>query len=157
MSEAQATPPATAEAGPQETPEQTIAGLREALSRANNEAKENRLKASELDKLKAEQMTALERAQAAADEASKSASQAVAEALRWRVAAKHGISADDAETFLTGTDEEALTRQAERLQALAAATAGTPKPDLSQGGQGSALPLNSDGLEQALRSKLGIA
>ena len=49
-----------------------------------------------------------------------------------------------------------LTRQAERLAALNTATSATPKPDLTQGGQGGAPALNSDGLEEALRSKLGI-
>lgn len=38
-----------------------------------------------------------------------------ATALRWQVASAHGISAEDAELFLTGTDKEALTAQAKRL------------------------------------------
>ena len=37
------------------------------------------------------------------------------DALRSRVQAKFGIGADDADLFLTGTDEETLTRQAQRL------------------------------------------
>lgn len=40
---------------------------------------------------------------------------AKAEALRYRVATKHGISDEDAELFLTGADEETLGRQAQRL------------------------------------------
>jgi hypothetical protein len=154
------TPKQVAEAAsqgkPGESPEQTIAALREALSKANSEAKDNRLKASEFDKLQQERMSELERAQAATAEAQKAAEQAAAEALRWRIAAKHGISDDDAETFLTGTDEASLTRQAERLSAIAAVTPATPKPDLTQGGSGNPPALNSDGLEQALRNKLGI-
>ena len=35
--------------------------------------------------------------------------------LRARIQAKHSISDDDAELFLTGNDEETLTRQAEAL------------------------------------------
>jgi len=35
--------------------------------------------------------------------------------LRSDIAARHGISADDRDLFLTGTDEETLTAQAERL------------------------------------------
>lgn len=35
--------------------------------------------------------------------------------LRSDVAAKHGISAEDRDLFLTGTDQETLTKQAERL------------------------------------------
>ena len=139
-----------------ETPEQTIAALREALAKANGEAKENRLKAKQLDEIKRSQMSELEQATAAAEENRRAAEQARAEALRWRVAAKHGISDEDADTFLTGTDEETLIRQAERLASLSSKSGNTPKPDRSQGGSGQAQALNGDGLEQALRSKLGI-
>lgn len=158
------TPKAVAEAAPQgkerdETPEQTIEALRAALAKANAEAKDNRLKASEFDKLQQERMTELERAQAQAQAAQQSAEKAAAEALRWRIAAKHGISDEDAETFLLGTDEETLTRQAQRLAAMNAASAAptTPKPDRTQGGSGATVALNGDGLEQALKDKLGIA
>jgi hypothetical protein len=41
--------------------------------------------------------------------------EATATALRLRIAAKHGIAEEDADLFLTGTDEETLTRQAKRL------------------------------------------
>lgn len=47
--------------------------------------------------------------------AEEAAAKAQLEALRFRVATKHGISDEDAELFLTGTDEKALTAQAERL------------------------------------------
>lgn len=40
-------------------------------------------------------------------------------ALRARIQAKHGISDEDAAVFLTATDEATLTKQAERLAALA--------------------------------------
>lgn len=39
------------------------------------------------------------------------------EALVFRISAAHGIGDEDAELFLTGSDEETLTRQAERLVA----------------------------------------
>jgi hypothetical protein len=39
------------------------------------------------------------------------------EALKRRVQAAHGISDEDAELFLTGSDEESLTAQAKRLAA----------------------------------------
>jgi len=42
-------------------------------------------------------------------------SAAEARALRSDIAAKHGISAEDRDLFLTGTDEETLTAQATRL------------------------------------------
>lgn len=39
------------------------------------------------------------------------------EALVFRISAAHGIGDEDAELFLTGNDEDTLTRQAERLVA----------------------------------------
>jgi len=42
---------------------------------------------------------------------------AEARALRSDIAARHGISAEDRDLFLTGTDEETLTAQATRLAA----------------------------------------
>ena len=87
--------------------------------------------------------------------AEKEAADARTEALRLRIAAKHGISDEDAETFLTGSDEAALTRQAERLAALATTAPTTPKPDRTQGGSGEPPALNSDALEDALRNAVG--
>lgn len=152
------TAPAAEAAAPIETPEQTIEGLREALRKANAEAKENRLKATELDKFKAAQMSDLERIAAERDKANQERDAATAASLRWRIAATHGINDADAETFLTGTDEATLTRQATRLAEMrAAVTSNTPKPDLTQGGGGNPPALNGDGLEEAIKSKLGIA
>lgn len=75
----------------------------------------------------------------------------------YRLAAQHEITdEDDLELLKSATDEAAMTKLAERLAAKAAAP-GTPKPDATQGGgSGTQLALNSDGLEQALKSKLGI-
>lgn len=75
----------------------------------------------------------------------------------YRLAAQHEITDEvDLELLKSATDEAAMTKLAERLAAKASAP-GTPKPDATQGG-GSGTPpaLNSDGLEQALKSKLGI-
>ncbi len=80
------------------------------------------------------------------------AAAARAEALRWKIAAKHGVSADEAELFLTATDEDTMTRQAEALAAMRAKTVTptstttpaappaappAPRADLSQGARGS--------------------
>ena len=71
--------------------------------------------------------------------AEKAAAERDRELLRLRTALKFGISDEDAETFLTAADEEALTRQAERLAALKAPTGPrTPVPDPSQGARGAA-------------------
>jgi hypothetical protein len=48
-------------------------------------------------------------------ELEKSIEAANREALRRRVQAAHGISDEDADLFLTGTDEDSLTAQAKRL------------------------------------------
>jgi hypothetical protein len=90
---------------------------------------------AELEKINRANESALEKAQREATEARESAAKATADALRLRVAAKHGISDEDADLFLTGTDEDVLTRQAERLAARAADanTPRSPRPDRNQG------------------------
>lgn len=130
--------------------------------RAEREARKAAEKAAadlqaQLSQIQQSQMSDLERAQAQAQANAEAASKAQAEALRWRIAARHGISDDDAETFLTGSDEATLVRQAERLAALATTAPTTPKPDRTQGGTGEPPALNSDALEDALKNKLGIA
>lgn len=148
---------ATQKAREGETPDETIAGLRRALEKANAEAKQNRLAAQELDKVKQAQMTDLEKAQAQARSYEEAAAKAQAEALRWRIAAKHGISDEDAQTFLTGGDEASLERQAQRLASLSTASPATPKPDLTQAGKGTPPALNSDDLEQSLKAAVGAS
>jgi hypothetical protein len=111
-----------------------------------------------LDAIEAQNMSDLERAQKQAADAAAEAQAAKAEALRYRIASKHQIGDEDADLFLTGTDEETLTRQAARLaeRYAAAAAPGTPRPDPSQGARGSDLALNGDPLLRDLKSKLGI-
>ena len=64
------------------------------------------------------------------EEAAKRAEAAERDALRWKIAARNGISDEDAELFLTGADEETLTAQAERLKALAPKPMGNHIPGL---------------------------
>ena len=117
----------------QEPGKKALAAEREARKAAEKAASEL---AAQLKQIENAKLSDLELAQQAAKEYEQAAAKASAEALRWRIAARHGIGDEDAETFLTGADEETLTRQAERLQKLAAASSGTPKPDLSQGAKG---------------------
>lgn len=72
-------------------------------------------KADRLDEIEAANKSEIEKANDKAAAAQREAEEAQAEALRWKVAARHGISDEDAELFLTGTDEDTLTKQAERL------------------------------------------
>lgn len=109
---------------------------------------------SQLDALNAAKLTDLEKAQQAAKVAEDAASAARVEALRYKVAAVHGISADDAELLLTAGTEEAMTAQAERIAAREPDTR-TPKPDLSQGGNGKPAPASTgDIFANFIESKL---
>ena len=98
-------------------------------------AKANADAAAQLAKLEDSQKTETERLAGRLEEAEKAATTARAEALRWKIAAAHGLNDEDAELFLTGTDEETLTKQAERLAARNAEEGKprTPKPDPNQG------------------------
>ena len=103
--DAQVTPEAPK---PAEVPPEVKAALR----KANKEAETLRLRLKEYeDRDKSEAEKQAERLQALEAEART----ARAEALRLRIAAKFGIGDEDADLFLTGTDEETLTKQAERL------------------------------------------
>lgn len=129
-----ATPPATppVPAAPAQVEDKTDKTDWKAEARKHEaRAKENASAAGELAKLKQSQMSETDRLNAQLTESQQAASKATNEALRWRIAAKHGISDDDAETFLVGTDEASLTKQAERLKALA--TNAPPRSDPSQG------------------------
>lgn len=87
----------------------------------------------QLDDINAANMSEIEKAQKDAADARAELTQAKADAARYRVAAANGISDEDAELFLTGTDEETLLKQALRLKERISTD---PKPDLSQGGKG---------------------
>lgn len=88
------------------------------------EAKKWEARAKE-NKNAAEQLAAIEEAnkteaQKTADKlavAEKAAADAQREALKFKIAAKFQIGDEDADLFLTGSDEETLTKQAERLTA----------------------------------------
>lgn len=107
---------------------------------------------AELDTIKQGQLSELEKAQATAAAATKAAEQALTQAMRYKIAAKHGIDDTDAELFLTGSDESTMAKQAQRLLER---TPSTPRPDPSQGSPGD-LALNGDPLLAALKDKLGI-
>lgn len=78
--------------------------------------KDLKVKAARLDEIEAANKTEAQKLADAVAAAEKERDDARAEALRMRIATKHGITdAEDIDLFLTGTDEETLTRQAERL------------------------------------------
>lgn len=116
MPEEETVPPAPPEGNEPETFDaEYVAKLRKEAAKYRTEAKANAEAAQKLAELEEANKSEVQKAADRAAEAERLAEQARAEALRWRVAAKHGISDEDAELFLTGTDEETLTKQAERL------------------------------------------
>jgi len=107
-----------------------------------------------LKQLETANLSDLERAQREATEAKDALVALTKQALRDRVALTKGVPADLAE-FLSGDTEDEMAAKADVLLARLKAPTG-PIPDPSQGSHGAPLALNSDGLEQALRTKLGI-
>lgn len=117
-----ATPPAgepDAKPDPQDEPlgepgKKALQAEREARSAAEKATKDLQAR---LDALEAEKLSDLEKAQLDAKKAAERAETAEREALRFKYAAKHGISDEDAALFLTGSTEEIVAQQAERFAA----------------------------------------
>jgi hypothetical protein len=78
-------------------------------------AKENKSAADELAALRDSQKTSEQRAEERVAELERKAAVAEAKALRSDIAAKYGLSPEDRDLFLTGTDESTLSAQAQRL------------------------------------------
>lgn len=120
---------------------------------------ENRAKDLErqLQEIRDRDLSDLDRARRSADEAAQEAAQARAEATRYRIATKFGISDEDA-LLLTGSEDD-MTAAARRLKALYEAASASvpagPRPDLSQGARTEAMALNGDPLVQSLIAKVG--
>ena len=144
MSEAEntATPAdAPAQAAENEAPEAKVEEIDwKAKAREwEKRAKDNKSAADELAQIRESQKSDAEKAADALKTAQAEAESARAELLRYQIAAKHGITdADDIALFLTGADEETLTKQATRLADRAASDGKPrpPKPDPVQGRSG---------------------
>lgn len=80
-------------------------------------AKENKTAADRLAQIEEANKTEAQKNADRLAAAETEAAQARSEALRFKVAAKYQIGDEDAELFLTGTDEDVLVRQAQRLTA----------------------------------------
>ena len=72
---------------------------------------------AKLDQIEESQKSEAEKAADRIRQLEEEASAARRDALRFKVASKYGIGDEDADLFLTGSDEETLTKQAERLAA----------------------------------------
>lgn len=99
-----------------------IIGERLARTRAQyGDYDELKAAATELAEIKASQQTDAQKTAAAITKLQDQLAQTRTEALRSRIQATHQISNEDAALFLTATDEDTLTKQAERLADRAAA------------------------------------
>lgn len=122
-------------------------------------------KASQFDDLSNAQKTEVQKAIDRAEAAERALSESKSEALRNSVLAKHQIP-EEYQDFVFGATEEELTARAEKVQTLISARSDieTPAPApasvrelmVSHEGKSPALALNGDGIEAALRQKLGI-
>lgn len=141
MPEPEIIAPETAQPAPEAAPQtetQDPSALpqwaRDAITKANREAANYRTQVAEL-KPKADQFSALEesiksetqRFAEAAEAAKRDAENARAEAIRYKAAATHGISADHFDLLGSGTEEEIVAR-AEKLAGLLAAQAAAATP-----------------------------
>lgn len=107
-------------------------------------AKENKAAADRLAEIEEASKTEAQKQADRLATLEREAQQAKAEALRFKIAAKFQVSDEDADLFLTGSDEETLTKQAERLAARneEAGKPRAPKPDPNQGRTPNGVPLD---------------
>lgn len=115
--------PAANEFEPINSQKELDAVLKDRLNRERAKFKDYddlKAKADMLDQIEQANLSELDKANGRITSAEKERDTAKAEALRLRIAVTHGISLDDADLFLTGTDEETLTAQAKRLSDRAA-------------------------------------
>ncbi len=109
--------------------------LRDEAAKYRTEAKTNAQAAQKLADLEEANKTEAQKLSDRLAAAEQATTKAQTDALRYRIATKFKLSDDQADLYLTGTDEEHLTRQAEGLVAMQ--QPGTPRPDPSQGSRGS--------------------
>lgn len=116
--------------------------LRKEAAKYRTEAKANAEAAERLAQIEEANKTEAQKLADRLAAAEKAATDAQRDALRFRIASRFQISDEDADLFLTGGDEDTLTKQAERLAARndEAGKPRTPRPDPNQGrtGNGSA-------------------
>ena len=89
--------------------------LREEAAKYRTEAKANADAAKRLAEIEEAQKTEAEKQADKIRQLEETAAAAQRDALRFKVASKFGIGDEDADLFLTGSDEDTLTKQAERL------------------------------------------
>src|SRR5687768_1731655 len=91
--------------------------LRKEAAKYRTEAKANADAAKRLAEYEDAQKSEAQKAADRIAQLEQETTAAKRDALRFKVASKFGIGDEDADLFLTGSDEETLTKQAERLAA----------------------------------------
>lgn len=112
----------TAEATQNETTEKVEIDWKAKSREWEKRAKANADAAAKLAEIEESQKTEAQKLTDAKAAAEQAAAEAKADALRWRIAAKFGISDDKADLYLTGTDEDTLTKQAQGLAEMTSTT-----------------------------------
>lgn len=115
-------------------------------------------RAARLDEIEEAQKSEAEKAADRLAKAEQRAIEAEAKALRREIALEHSLTRDDAELLDNLTDEAAMRRLAERLAAANEDKRKNGNHVPNEGGKGGEPhALNSNSLENALKSKLGIS
>ena len=105
----------TEQAQEQTAPTETVEFWKQKAREQEKRAKANADAAKRLAEIEEAQKSEAEKAADRMREIERERDEAKRDAVRFKVASKFGISDEDADLFLTGTDEETLTKQAERL------------------------------------------
>jgi hypothetical protein len=151
----------SAEHQPETKPTETVDFWKAKAREQEKRAKENAAAASRLSEIEAASLSETERATRRIAELEAELTKTQSAATRRSVALAKGLPAELVDR-LQGETQEEIEADADELLAVfmarsAPVTPGTPRPDPSQGARtGGTTSLNSDGLEDALRSKLGI-
>lgn len=140
----------------QPKPTETVEFWKQKAREQEKRAKENAEAAKRLSQIEDADKTELERANKRAEEAEARARAVELSLSRSRIATEKGIP--DWSDFITGDNEDDMAAAADLIASRLATAASPrqPRPDLNQGRPESAHALNSDSLEAALRTKLGI-
>lgn len=123
----------------------TLAAQKEAL-------KEFKAKAARLDDIEEAQKSEIEKAEERARRAEEALAAQAIEAAKFKVAAEKNVPPE----LLNGSTEAEMAAAADRLIAFRGEQPVTPGARVPGEGRAPATALNSDGLEQALKDKLGI-
>ena len=139
----------TAATEPQETdakpkPTETVEFWKAKAREQEKRAKDNAKAAERLSEIEEAQKSEAEKAADRIRDLEQQLNEANRSSLRFKVASKYGIGDEDADLFLTGSDEETLTKQAQRLadRQEAAGKPRAPQPDPNQG-RGNNAPANT--------------